>query len=1182
MDERGQVDRQLRDLMEIIHFTEKVSAKIHGLLDEADIYRTVKEEFAKSKRYAAGIFLLTEDDSKLALAEFSLSPERLKAVEKATGLRSYKSFRIDLNRSGIYSRVARDGETLQANANDIIGELFPRPLAYLISKIMGYGKEKSILTPLYRHGKIIGVLTMTSTDLVESFIPSVRNLAQHIATALELADHLAEQRRAEDRIRYLNEVLRAIRNVNQLIAREGDRDRLLKGVCELFIETKGYYNAWVACLDEEGNLASTASAGLGDEFNRLVERMKRGELPTWMREALQQHGVHVIVDPASAYTDGRLTESHGSVLITRLEHGGRVYGLLAASVPEEMVGEEEKSLFQEVALDIAYALSNLELEKARKRAERELRIKDSAIASSINAVALADLEGNLTYVNGSFLELWGCDEEETLGKPAVKFWQMEEKASKVVEALRDSGSWIGELVARRKDGSTFDVQLSASMVVDEAGKPICMMCSFMDITERRKAEQALKESEERYRKLFEEALDAIFVAEADTGILIDCNRAACDLVGREKSELIGKHQRILHPPEMNQGEFSATFKQHLEEEEGQVLETQVITKKGEIKEVAIKANTFEVKGKKLLQGIFRDITERKRTEEALLRSEEEARRLLDFQNKVIDTAIVWIDRLDREGNITLWNPAAELISGYSREEVVGHKKIWEQLYPDPDYRAEIFNRAKRIMNGEDQNNIFETTIRCKDGTLKDISWFGNNMLDKKGESLGSVVVGIDITERKRYEERLRALHSSSMRLASAKDLEEVASITLEFIERVLGFQKGGIGFIDGNTIRFNNIMGIDIPGGASIPLDGPGITVRAVKTGRSQLVRDVRQDPDHISFENGGLETPRILSNLAVPVFVDGKVEAVIDLENEKLDAFTVEDQRLLETLAQHVSSALSRLSRMETLEDLVEERTIELKEVQERLLKAERLAAIGETAAMVGHDLRNPLQAITNAVYILKQSAGNVDSSLGGIGKALSTLPEPIHSQVQQEIKRLVEEHGDMIRIIDESVNYANKIVTDLRDYSRPLKPQFVETSLRQVIDEALSSMTVPENVEISVSVGEDLTKLMVDPAMMKRVLTNLLMNALQAMPDGGRLTIRASTTEEAASIGIRDTGVGIPEENLPKLFQPLFTTRARGTGLGLAVCRRLVEAQGGTITVESQVGMGSTFTVQIPLKRR
>ena len=135
-----------------------------------------------------------------------------------------------------------------------------------------------------------------------------------------------------------------------------------------------------------------------------------------------------------------------------------------------------------------------------------------------------------------------------------------------------------------------------------------------EINVRKKTEEQLRKAEEKYRTQFEGALDAIFVADAETGILIDCNPAATRLVGREKSELIGQHQRILHPPEKIEGEFSKTFKEHLKEKQGQTMETQIITKTGKIRDVAINASLIEVGGRKLLQGIFRDITENKKAE----------------------------------------------------------------------------------------------------------------------------------------------------------------------------------------------------------------------------------------------------------------------------------------------------------------------------------------------------------------------------------------------------------------------------------------------------------------------------------------------------------------------------------------------------------------------------------------
>lgn len=137
----------------------------------------------------------------------------------------------------------------------------------------------------------------------------------------------------------------------------------------------------------------------------------------------------------------------------------------------------------------------------RKQIEETLRIKDSAIAASINAIALADLEGNVTYVNNSFLKMWGYgDANEVLGRPAVDFWQQREEAETIIVSLHTSDGWIGELLGKRKDGSTFYVQLSANMVKDEAGKPISMMSSFIDVTEHKQALEELRQSKEQAEK----------------------------------------------------------------------------------------------------------------------------------------------------------------------------------------------------------------------------------------------------------------------------------------------------------------------------------------------------------------------------------------------------------------------------------------------------------------------------------------------------------------------------------------------------------------------------------------------------------------------------------------------------------------------------------------------------------
>jgi len=237
-----------------------------------------------------------------------------------------------------------------------------------------------------------------------------------------------------------------------------------------------------------------------------------------------------------------------------------------------------------------------------------------------------------------------------------------------------------------------------------------------------------------------------------------------------------------------------------------------------------------------------------------------------------------------------------------------------------------------------------------------------------------------------------------------------------------------------------------------------------------------------------------------------------------------------------------------EHLEDLVNEKTKQLKE-------AERLATIGETAAMVGHDLKSPLQAAVNTLYLAKETLGSM--------------------KLDEKDMLSMDEYCDRL---SKYLSYMNRIVSDLQDFARPLKPEYAWVDLRRLLSDSLNTIQVPKGVGVSVDVAEGFPKVRADPLLMQRLSTNLANNAVQAMPDGGSLRISARLSGGSLTLKFSDTGVGISEENLGKLFVPLFTTKSKGSGLGLAICKRIAEAQGGTIAVESKVGAGTAFTVTIP----
>ena len=204
-----------------------------------------------------------------------------------------------------------------------------------------------------------------------------------------------------------------------------------------------------------------------------------------------------------------------------------------------------------------------------------------------------------------------------------------------------------------------------------------------------------------------------------------------------------------------------------------------------------------------------------------------------------------------------------------------------------------------------------------------------------------------------------------------------------------------------------------------------------------------------------------------------------------------------------------------------------------------------------MGHELRNPLGAIKNAAYFLNMA-----------------LEEP-----EPEVKETLD-------ILEKEVATSERIISSLLDFARPKSPIRHKVDINEVIQEALYHITVPENVKVVTQLDESLPTILADPDQLGQAFTNVIVNGIQAMPEGGQLVVKSSVTSPKwVAISFADAGVGIPKQNLKKLFEPLFTTKAKGIGLGLAVTKTLVEGHGGTIEVESEVGKGSTFTVRLPI---
>lgn len=223
----------------------------------------------------------------------------------------------------------------------------------------------------------------------------------------------------------------------------------------------------------------------------------------------------------------------------------------------------------------------------------------------------------------------------------------------------------------------------------------------------------------------------------------------------------------------------------------------------------------------------------------------------------------------------------------------------------------------------------------------------------------------------------------------------------------------------------------------------------------------------------------------------------------------------------------------------------------QEELVRKEKLALLGQVADTVGHELRNPLGVMSNAVYFLQSVLADADETT-----------------------------REYLGIIKDEIADAERIVSDLLDAVRTKPPQPESVALAGLLRQVLRKCDIPPAVSVRLEIPEALPALRIDPGQMHQVFWNLIVNAVEAMPDGGTLDIAAveDPAAKTVTVGFKDSGRGIPLEDRAKLFQPMFTTKARRVGLGLVVVKNLTQANGGSVGMESETGRGSTFFVTLP----
>ncbi|MBX5329244.1 PAS domain S-box protein [Candidatus Bathyarchaeota archaeon A05DMB-5] len=740
----------------------------------------------------------------------------------------------------------------------------------------------------------------------------------------------------------------------------------------------------------------------------------------------------------------------------------------------------------------------------------------SLVENAFVGVAVSDLKGRLKYVNKALADLLGYSVSELFNQPFKNFIHPADRGKvmrlflRIIVLRREPGHL--EFRAVRKDGSVLDLWSKPSRFTIN-GKTVGFQAIIVDLTERKQIEKRLKETNRKLEMLFETAMEGITIADANDNLSF-VNKAFAEMLGYKQEELIGANLRKL----VDEEGFEKIRKETKSRKKGATsrYEIKLYCKHGEPRFVQVSASPFWDEDGNFAGtlGIIMDVTERKLMEEKIRESEEKFRGIAERSFDAI--ALV-----DFEGKITYASPSVGKVLGYPQSEVIG-KSFLE--YFSSDTLSNASQLFTDLMQGKSLEGL-QLELPKRDGTMATIEINVAPIL-VNGKVTGIQAVFRDITERKKMEERLR-------------ESEERLRALIEYAPDAIYINDLNGKILEGNKqaeiltgYKKEELIGKNMLEAGLLPEKYVPKAINAVQ----KNLRGQRTGPDE--FELIRKDGSRVFVEIStIPIKIGQRIE-ILGIARDITERKQMQNK--LEEYSQH-------------LEALVEQRTRQLKEAQEKLIKSERLAAIGEVAAMVGHDLRNPLTGIKGAAYYLKTKLGS----------------------------KMDAKTREMLELIEADIQYANKIITDLLEYSREVHLELTETNPKTIVTETLRLIKLPESIQI-IDQTEPEPKIHIDIEKMTRVFNNLITNAIDAMPNGGKLTITSRRTNGSAEFIFKDTGIGMTKETIEKIFTPFFTTKAKGMGLGLPICKRIVEAHGGKISVESTVGEGTTFTLTLPIEPR
>ena len=838
-----------------------------------------------------------------------------------------------------------------------------------------------------------------------------------------------------------------------------------------------------------------------------------------------------------------------------------IYGRVASTGKPEKFEVDVKPLGISLNISVSspakgYFVAVFENTTERKKAEDKVRRSEelyrSLFDSMLDGMYRSTHDGRFVDVNPAFVKMFGySSKQEMLDIADIKkelYFSAEERGSHILDTGREE---VEVYRMRRKDGSEIWVEDHGRYVHDEHGNIIYHEGMLRDVTERKRMEETLVHERSVLRTLMDNLPDNIFVKDTESRFVI-CNLADARLLrAKTPDEVVGKTDFDLFPREL-----AASYYDDEQEviRSGQPLlnrEERTIDPEGETRwlltsKVPLRDDHGKVIG---VAGINRDITDRKRLEEELKKyslhleelADERTRKLRESEEKYRELfeacpVSLWeedfsevkqfLEELRQKGisdfGAYFADHPKEVVKCAALVKVLNMNKATLNLY-DAKSVEDVIGGLSCVLPEESNRRQFSDEVvalaqgkKYYEGEMENRTLRGENkhcnvicaVVPGYEQSLAKVLVCIvDLTPQKKLEEELRAskerleyvVATNPAVLVLERPFANLSNTFSTFVSEsaasVFGFEPKN--FLGESGSKFFN---------SRLP--------------PNDLVRYLAEVPSLWSDGQHTFEF-RFLHSDGSYRWIREQMKVTRDLEGRILDVVGV-------------------------CIDVTEQ-----KKLEEKLAKAERLAAIGETAAMVGHDLRNPLQGITGAAY--------------NIRRYLRKSPDP--------------SANEMLAVIDNGVQYANEIINDLLEFSREMQLQLIPTTPKSVVRKTLTDIKIPINITI-----EDTTanapEILADEPKLKRLFTNLIQNAIDAMPEGGKLSISSMSTQKEVSISVRDTGCGIPQDMVGKIWTPLHSTKAQGIGLGLPIAKRIIEAHGGSVSVESAVGKGTTFTLKLPIQ--